>query len=412
MTDEAQIPSPPAPTTPRSERLVSLDALRGFDMFWIIGADALFQALSRISDRGPVRVAAEQLEHADWIGFRFYDLIFPLFVFIVGVSLVFSLTNLIVMHGKPAAVRRIFRRSVLLYVLALLYYGGFSHEWPDIRLMGVLNRIALCYLVAALIFCFVRWKEIILITVGLLVGYWALLMFVPFPDVRPTPGGNAEICTETGFTNVAQLNLESPVRIRGVLVKGVNLANYVDQRYLPGRKWDGTWDPEGLLSTLPAIATCLLGVLVGLLLRNESFSRPRKVVALLAGGLVCLGLGYAWGIEFPIIKKIWTSSYVLVAGGCSALLLGVFYLVIDVLQFRFWCRPLVWIGMNPITVYLAEQVVGFRALAERFVGGDVGNFLDARLGMGFGQLAIALVSLSFGILLCWFLHHKKLFLRV
>jgi len=412
MTEETHASPPSAPASPRSERLVSLDALRGFDMFWIIGADALFQALSRISDRGAVHLAAQQLEHADWIGFRFYDLIFPLFVFIVGVSLVFSLSNIIVMRGKPAAIWRIVRRSVLLYVLAFLFYGGFSHEWPNMRLVGVLNRIAVCYLVAALIFCFVRWKEIIVITVGLLVGYWALMMFVPFPDVRPTPGGALEVCSETGFTNVAQLNLESPVMIRGVFIKGVNLANYADQKYLPGMKWDGTWDPEGLLSTLPAIANCLLGVLVGLLLRSQTLSAPRKGLALLVGGLACLGLGYAWGLEFPIIKKIWTSSYVLVACGLSTVLLGVFYLVIDVLQVRFWCWPFVWIGMNPITVYLANEVVGFQTLAQRFVGGDVSRYFDARLGAGFGPLAIALVGLGLGVLLCRFLSRKKLFLRV
>jgi predicted acyltransferase len=391
---------------------VSLDALRGFDMFWIIGADALFQALSRISDRPAVQSIARQLDHADWIGFRFYDLIFPLFVFIVGVSLVFSLTNLITMRGKPAAVWRILRRSLMLYALAFLFYGGFSHEWPDLRLVGVLNRIALCYLAAGLIFCFVRWQEIVVITVTLLVGYWALMMFVPFPDVRPTPGDTPEICRETGFTNVAQLNLESHVMLRGTMIKGVNLAHYVDQKYLPGMKWDGTWDPEGLLSTLPAIATCLLGVLAGLVLRSGALSGWRKGIGLGVGGLVCLALGYAWGFEFPIIKKIWTSSYVLVACGWGTLLLAAFYLVIDVLKLRFWCRPFVWIGMNSITIYLACHVVDFQDLAKRFVGGDVSAWLDLRWGAGFGQLVVALTGLGLAVLLCWFLHRKKLFLRV
>jgi predicted acyltransferase len=412
MNPSAPSSQAPSSTPPAAERLVSLDALRGFDMFWIIGADALFQALSRISDRPAAQALAKQLDHADWIGFRFYDLIFPLFVFIVGVSLVFSLTNLVVMHGKSAAIGRILRRSVMLYALAILFYGGFSHAWPDMRLMGVLNRIALCYLAAGLIFCFVRWKEIVVITIGLLVGYWALMMFVPFPDVRPTPGGTLTICKETGFTNVAQLNLESHVMLRGTMIKGVNLANYVDQKYLPGMKWDGTWDPEGLLSTLPAVANCLLGVLAGFLLRSGTLSNLRKGLGLLAGGFVCLALGYAWGLEFPIIKKIWTSSYVLVAGGCSAMLLALFYLVIDVLKIRFWCRPFVWIGMNPITVYLVNEVVDFQKLALRFTGGDVSAWLDTRWGTGFGPLVVATTGLSLAVLLCWFLHRKKLFLRV
>src|SRR5213080_1270613 len=137
-----------------SPRLMSLDALRGFDMFWIIGAEELFHALNNMSDRGITRTLAEQLTHEDWEGFRFYDLIFPLFVFIVGVSLVFSLSKSIETAGKAAALRRIFRRSLMLFALAVIYSGGFSHDWPDIRLLGVLNRIALCYLFAGLIFCF------------------------------------------------------------------------------------------------------------------------------------------------------------------------------------------------------------------------------------------------------------------
>jgi predicted acyltransferase len=412
MSDDEAPKPPQPPANPATERLLSLDALRGFDMFWIIGADALFQALSQISDRGAVKLVAGQLDHADWVGFRFYDLIFPMFVFIVGVSLVFSLSKALWTRGKPAALWRILRRSALLYFLAFIFYGGFSHDWPNIRLVGVLDRIALCYLVAGLLFCFVKRHGLILITIALLVGYWAMMMFIPFPDVRPTPGGTLEVCKETGFTNVAQLNFESTDRIKGVFVKGVNLANYVDQRYLPGMKWDGTWDPEGLLSTLPAIATCLLGVLAGLLLQNTEVADLRKVLILAAGGVVCVGLGYAWGLQFPVIKKIWTSSYVLVAGGFSALLLAGFYFIVDVLKFRAWCWPFVWIGMNPITVYMANDIIGFQGLAKRFVGGDVQRYLDAHVTPGFGPLLVALLGLTMAIVLCHFLYRKKIFLRV
>src|SRR5207249_4354622 len=181
---------PPAVST----RLMSLDALRGFDMFWIIGAEELFHALYKMSDRGIIRTLAEQLTHEDWEGFHFYDLIFPLFVFIVGVSLVFSLGKTIETAGRSAAVGRVIRRGVILFVLGIFYYGGFSHDWPNIRLMGVLNRIALCYLFAGLIFCFFRFKGLLAVCAALLVGYWALLTYVPFPDVRPKPGGAQTIC--------------------------------------------------------------------------------------------------------------------------------------------------------------------------------------------------------------------------
>src|SRR5439155_4032090 len=213
MADEKSTGSPPI-----SQRLMSLDALRGFDMFWIIGAEDLFHALDKISNTGVARVMANQLDHEDWEGFHFYDLIFPLFVFIVGVSLVFSLGRTIETAGRSAAVGRVIRRGVILFLLGIFYYGGFSHDWPHIRLTGVLNRIALCYLFAGLAYCFFRLKGMLAVCAALLVGYWALLTFVPFPDVRPVPGGSQPICKETGFTNVSQLNLASTNLISGVFI--------------------------------------------------------------------------------------------------------------------------------------------------------------------------------------------------
>jgi predicted acyltransferase len=410
MSEGQSSPGTVAPAA--AARLMSLDALRGFDMFWIIGAEDLFHALYKMSDRGIIHTLAEQLTHEDWEGFRFYDLIFPLFVFIVGVSLVFSLSKNIETDGKASALKRIFRRSLMLFALAIIYSGGFSHDWPDIRLLGVLNRIALCYLFAGLIFCLFRLRGMLAICASLLIGYWALMTFVPFPDVRPKPGSLQTISKETGFTNVTQLNMTSTNVISGVFMKGVNLANYLDQKYLPGKNWDGTWDPEGLLSTLPAIATCLLGVFAGLLLRNDRIDPRRKVRYLLLAGLISVLLGHLWGFQFPIIKKIWTSSYVLVAGGYSALLLGCFYLVIDVWKFQKWCLPFVWIGMNSITVYMANNIISFDRLGLRFAGGDVKKFFDAAVTPGFGDLVVAVAGLGLGILLCHFLYRKKIFLRL
>src|SRR5436190_1911178 len=139
MPDESIAPAPP------SQRLTSVDALRGFDMFWIIGADSLVYALNRMSRSGPTEFLANQLDHAEWEGFHFYDLIFPLFVFLAGVSLVFSLSKTIEREGRAAALRRVFRRGILLFLVGIFYSGGFTDPWPDNRLMGVLNRIALAY---------------------------------------------------------------------------------------------------------------------------------------------------------------------------------------------------------------------------------------------------------------------------
>src|SRR5215467_10704285 len=158
-----------------SRRLMSVDALRGFDMFWIIGADSLVSALNRMSKTGPTRFLATQLEHAEWEGFHFYDLIFPLFVFIAGVSLVFSLTKAIETAGRAEALKRVLRRGLLLFLIGIFYSGGFTHLWPDMRLMGVLNRIALAYLFAGLLFCFFKPRALVAFCAGLLLGYWALM---------------------------------------------------------------------------------------------------------------------------------------------------------------------------------------------------------------------------------------------
>ena len=200
--------------------------------------------------------------------------------------------------------------------------------------------------------------------------------------------------------------------ISGVYLKGVNLANYVDQKYLPGMKWDGTWDPEGLLSTLPAVATCLLGIFAGLLLKTQSVQDRYKVHYLLFAGLAAVMLGHLWGLHFPVIKKIWTSSYVLVAGGYSALLLGFFYLLIDVWKYQNWCQPFVWIGMNSITVYMASNIISFDRLGLRLAGGNVKRFFDNAVTPGFGDLVVAMVGLGFAIWLCQFLYRKKMFLRL
>ncbi len=417
------------------QRLMSVDALRGFDMFWIIGADSLVYALNRMSQSKPTSFLANQLEHAEWEGFHFYDLIFPLFVFIVGVSLVFSLSKTIETAGRAEALKRVFRRSVLLFVIGILYSSGFANRWPDIRLMGVLNRIALAYFFAGLLFCFFKPRVLAGIAVGVLAGYWALLALLPIRDIQLTKPALALASEKAGSTETAALfraegnpsaTKDSPAwtaaermfstttnLVRGKYEPGLNLVNHLDFEYLPGRKYDQFFDPEGLLSTFPAVVTCLLGVFAGLLLRNPSVSGQSKVKWLLAAGTASAILGWFWGLEFPVIKKIWTSSYVLVAGGYSAILLGLFYLLVDVLQFRAWCQPFVWMGMNSITVYLTANIIGgFRPLARRFVGGDIRAFFEAHVAQGFGDIVISLVGLALAFWWVYFLYRRKVFLRL
>ena len=172
-----------------SQRLMSLDALRGFDMFWIIGAEELVAALEKMAHPKSegfslIGFVANQLRHCDWAGFHFEDMIFPLFVFMAGVSLVFSINKTIQREGRAVAIKRIIRRGILLFLLGLFYSGGFSNNWPDMRLMGVLNRIALCYFFAGMIYCFCSVRTMIAISVAILLGYWALLAFVPIRNIQ------------------------------------------------------------------------------------------------------------------------------------------------------------------------------------------------------------------------------------
>jgi predicted acyltransferase len=408
-------PSAAAPTSPATAgRLVSLDALRGFDMFWILGADALVQALSEVNGSAVARFFAGQLDHRAWVGFTFYDLIFPLFVFISGVSLVYSLTRQIEQQGRATAARHVLIRGTLLFVIGIFYSGGFTNPWPDMRLLGVLQRIALAYTGAGLLFCFLKPRALAAVATAVLLGYWALLAWVP---IRDLPLDKAALAARLGSAKptLAEVQVafeKTTARVTGHYEPGYNLTNHLDFQYLPGRKYDTYYDPEGYLSTLPAVVTCLLGVFAGILLSRPDLDAGRKLRTLLIAGAAAVALGWLWHLQFPVIKKLWTSSYVLVAGGYSLLLLGAFYYVVDIRQWRRWCVPFLWIGMNPITLYIASNVIGFRRQALRFTGGDIKAWLDTTLGAGAGQSLIAVVGLALMFILARFLHRRQIFLRV
>jgi predicted acyltransferase len=377
-------------TPPPPDRLLSIDALRGFDMFWIIGGDALLRALAHWADWPFQGRIDEQLEHAEWEGFHFYDLIFPLFLFLVGVVLPFSLGKLRE-RGEPRwrTYWRIVRRTVLLFALGLVYNHflqlGFytpplGFDFSGVRVTGVLQRIAICYGVAALVVLHTGVRGQVAITAALLLGYWALLAFVA------APGSGTGDCSRYG-----------------------NLAGYVDAHYLPGKilaEYYGYGDNEGLLSTVPAVGTALLGALAGHWLRWGGRSGMRKLMGLAGAGVVGLLLGWAWGLCFPIIKNLWTSSFVLFAGGWSLLLLALFYGVIDLLRWRAWAFFFVVIGANAITAYLLPDVIDFQKVGHFFLGG-----VERHAG-AFGPVVAALGVLAAEWLLLLYLYRRRLFLRV
>ena len=300
----------------------------------------------------------------------------------VGVAIPYSLDRIVASRGRGAAVRRIILRTALLYLLGLFYYGGFGTTLDQIRLLGVLQRIALSYCGASLLYLWVKPRVLWASLGALLVGYWALMTFVP------VPGYGA-----------------------GDFAEGHNLANWIDAHYLPLRKWDGDHDPEGLLSAFPAVGTCLLGVFAGRWLKDPARSPRAKTGILAVAGCALLGAGLLWGLQFPLIKKIWTSSFVLVAGGWSMLALAAFYQVTDVWRIRRWLAPFVWLGSNSLTIYLISNTVDFGSLSARFTGGPVAASLNA-MWPGLGALVLALTSIALCMLICGFLYRRRIFLRL
>ena len=375
MNEEREKTQPAATLT---ERIMSVDALRGFDMFWIVGTDELFRALGKLSDSPVASFFAHQLHHVPWEGFVFYDLIFPLFVFLVGMGIVFSMGKLIEREGMWGAHIRIFRRFMLLFLLGAFRDMGIANMAHESPFSGVLQRIAWCYLFTSLLYVHVKRKGLVIALVVILAGYWALLTFVPAPG-REEP----------------------------TFARKENIVNWFDYKFLPFQEQGRTWDPEGLLSTIPAVGSCILGVFAGLLIASKETPQDTKVRYLLASGVVLTVAGYLWGLQLPVIKSLWTSSYVLVAGEYSALLLGFFYLVVDVWKYRTWAEPFIWIGANPLIIYMATEFVRFDSMGERVVGGPV-----AALFGKYGELLVVAAGILFVILFARFLYKRKMFLRV
>ena len=363
---------------------MSLDAFRGFIMFWIVGGEALAHALAKLDgvQSEVLNTVIIQLEHVSWEGFRFYDLIFPSFVFIVGTSVAFSLGKLQASGSRSAAVRRVIWRGLLLWLIGIIYYGGISGGLEGVRLLGVLQRIGICYLVTGLLFIYLPARGLVSAFLVLLGGYWALLSFVAVP-------GQEAVSFE----------------------EGRNITNWFDSKYLPFDKYSGDHDPEGILSTLPAIATCLLGVFAGLFLKNEGLTRGKKVLTLFGAGVILVLGGNLWGDYHPVIKCLWTSSFVVLAGGWSLILLAFFYLSIDVVQVKGWAMTFVWIGMNPIAIYLLSTVLDFNHIAKRVLGGPVADWANGILP-GLGALLVAVGGMFLIFWLCRTLYKRNVFFRI
>jgi predicted acyltransferase len=360
-----------------AERLLSIDALRGFDMFWIIGGGTVLETLHKIWPGPVTKTIREELEHVKWQGFHCEDLIFPLFLFIVGVVLPFAISRRRERGQSSLSIHlHVLKRAVVLILLGLIFNDLLRFDWPQMRWPGVLQRIGLCYFFAAVIVMHTRWRTQAIIVGAILILYWLATALIP------VPGFGAGVITMQGC-----------------------LSSYIDQHLIPGQLYYHYGDNEGILSTLPAICTALLGALAGQWLRSER-SGNQKAAGLALAGLAGVAIGYLWGLVFPIIKIIWTSSYTLFAAGWSLLLLALFYWIIDVKKFRKWTFFFVVIGVNPITIYFLQRFVNF---------GDIAAFFFTGVAHHAGQIAplvLPLGAVAVRWLLLWFLYRHRLFFKV
>lgn len=370
--------TPPQGAGPPAGRVVSVDALRGFDMFWLIQGDKLVVAACAALNLPFHAAVATQMKHSRWEGFTFWDFIAPLFLFVVGLSMPFAFSRRLERgDSRNDLFRHIVRRTLILILLGLVFNGLLNLDFSNFRYTGVLQRIALCYLFAALIVMNTGVRGQALFTGGLLLAYWAALALIPVP----------------GFG-------------AGVLTPEGNLAGYIDRAGLPGRFCCYKFgDNEGYLSTIPSVSTTLFGVLCGHLVRS-SLTQIGKVRALVAGGVASLLLGWLWSLAFPIITMLWTSSYVLWANGWCMLLFGLFYWIMDVRGRRKWAFPFVVIGMNAIIIYVVQSQFDFRVVANIFVRGLV------RQAGAFEPLVSALSVVAATWLFLYFLYRQKIFLKV
>jgi predicted acyltransferase len=365
----------------RTKRLYSLDALRGFDMFWILGAEEIFHHLAEITNSTFWNALSVQFTHPTWHGFSFYDLIFPLFLFLAGVATPYSLGKQI-KNGKnrQSLLTRIIKRGLILVVLGIIYNNGLQIlPLNEIRFASVLGRIGLAYMFANIIYLYTKQPGQIIWCISLLIGYWILLLFNSAP----------------GYP-VGDLTMEG------------NFASYLDTLIMPGKLYRIIHDPEGLVSTIPAISTALLGIFTGNLLKNTSIEKNKNsALRLVLIGIILVVLAQIWNLVFPINKNLWTSSFTLQCGGISMILMAIFYYVIDVLGYKKWAFFFKVIGMNSILIYMSVVFINWSNTTSSLF-----QWLGQIVGEPYDVVVLLFCSLAVQWIFLYFLYKKELFLRV
>ena len=387
-------------TDDKSGRLMSLDALRGADMLFIMGFSSAvisFCAWIGLKDCW----VATQMTHVAWHGFRHHDTIFPLFLFLSGVAWPFSYASQVAKGRTTAAIlRKIGFRVLALFFLGMVSANFFAFKFETYRYDSVLAHIAVCWAGAALLYMFVRnWKVRLAIIFALLAVHWAVQYFLTAPDA-------AALLASTDPAVAKKVASYAAYGTDNFSFTG-NIAGWIDRTFMPGRLHEGIFDPDGLLAKVSGIPLALLGVLAGELLRSERFSGNRKTLILLGAGLAALALTFAWRPWCPVNKKIWTATFVLASASYAFILLAVFYWIIDVKGFRKWSFFFRVIGLNSITIYVAMRFVGFGQMSRFFFGGIAG-FGDK----DWSSFVLALGTVAIEWLVLLFLYRKNTFLKV
>ncbi len=360
-----------------NSRLLSLDAFRGFDMMFIMGIEGIIITLCSLFPGGENWALATNMDHVKWDGLHFMDTIFPTFLFIAGISFPFSYAKQR-KSGIPLSgiYKKIFRRAILLVLFGCLYNGLLQNGFDSPRICSVLGRIGLAWMLSAIIYINFKTVSRVVIMIGILVGYWLLLRFLPSPDMPDA----------------------SPFSFEG------NLVGYIDRMIMPGSLYNGTFDPEGLLGVIPATATAMLGVFTGELVRSN---RAHKVLTMAIAAIIMLATGLLWSLDFPINKSLWSSSFVLVAGSWSLAAFAFFYWVIDVKGYNRWILFFQVIGMNSITIYMLQRIVDMWSVSTFFLGS-----LSELMPAAVATLTIQCGYLFFSWLILYFLYRKKTFLKI
>jgi predicted acyltransferase len=364
----------------KPQRLLSIDALRGFDMLLISGGGTFLVLLENKTGLAGVDWIADQLKHPTWNGFTFYDFIFPLFLFIAGVSMAFSLNKGIEMGlSKTELYKKAFWRMLILVILGIIDKNQpvTFFEPSQIRVASVLGRIGLAGFFASLLYLnFSRLHRIFWVA-GILLLYYAALFLIPVPGYG---AGN--------------LTMEG------------NLVGWIDRNFLPGRLLQKIYDENGLITQLPALCLTVMGSIAGDILRSDR-KESKKLQILLLAGIAGIGIGLFWGLHFPINKHLWSSSFILLTAGMAFLILSLFYYVIDVLKFQSWTFFFQVIGMNSLTIYLAYHFIDFEHTSYVLFAG-----LYAPVPEQFHDALEALGALVLVWSMMYFLYKKKIFIKI